>query len=387
MKKLTFITNPLNNYGGGEVWVLEVCKELYKIYNITILDPHTNKKEYRVSDNYINYILKKRKINRLIFSNYGIKSNIEGYPFTLLIPKICSFYLILKTIKNSDVIYCLSSNPFILTTTIFLSMIFRKKMIYGIHNTYFTTLFSQDNKIPFLRKLIKNYSIIFLKSVKYFHAVSETHVSIIKKHFSKAHIYNVPNFIADKEEDKTYFNNKRFVVLFVGRLSVYEKGLDFLVDIITKTLDINKNVYFRIAGSGLDGEKLLKPLEIKYKNNVKLCGFLNKKQILKEYRNSNLLIFTSRDEIFPLVLLEAQNFGLPVIAFNVNGPKEIIKEDVQGKLIEPFNIDLFYKHIDKFQLLWSKNTNNYQKNKNKIKFIINKRYNKSIIIKKLINLF
>ena len=99
------------------------------------------------------------------------------------------------------------------------------------------------------------------------------------------------------------------------------------------------------------------------------------------------MIFTSRDEIFPLVLLEAQNFGLPVIAFNVNGPKEIIKEDVQGKLIEPFNIDLFYKHIDKFQLLWSKNTNNYQKNKNKIKFIINKRYNKSIIIKKLISLF
>ena len=384
MKKLTFITNPLNNYGGGEVWVLEVCKELYKIYDITILDPHTNKKDYRVSDNYINYILKKRKINRLIFSNYGIKSNIEGYPFTLLIPKIGSFYLILKTIKNSDVIYCLSSNPFILTTTIFLSRIFRKKMIYGIHNTYFTTLFSIDNKIPFLRKLIKNYSIIFLKSVKYFHAVSETHVNIIKKHFNKAHIYHVPNFIADKEESKTYFNNKRFVVLFVGRLSVYEKGLDFLVDIITKTLDINKNVYFRIAGSGLDGETLLKPLEIKYKNNVKLCGFLNKKQILKEYKNSNLLIFTSRDEIFPLVLLEAQNYGLPVIAFNVNGPKEIIKNSLQGALIKNFNIEEFSNLILSYYKKWL-NNKEYYINKKTIKYTINKYYNKKNIINLIIN--
>ncbi len=386
MKKLTFITNPLSNYGGGEVWVLEVCKEIYKLYNITILDPRTNKKDHRVSDNYINKILVKRKINRLVFSNYGIKSNIEGYPFTLLIPKIGSFYLILKTIKNSDVIYCLSSNPLILTTVIFLSTIFRKKMIYGIHNTYFTTLFSSDDKTPILRKLIRWYSIIFLKLVKYFHAVSETHVSIIKKHFSKAHIYHIPNFIPDKEEKRIYFNNKKFVVLFVGRLSTYEKGLDFLVNIIEKTLEINKNIYFRIAGSGEDGEKLLRPLEIKYKNNVKLCGFLNKKQILKEYKNANLLIFTSRNEIFPLVLLEAQNFGLPVIAFNVNGPKEIIKDRVQGKLIDPFKIELFYSYINRFQLLWKTDAVRYLKNKNKIKDIINKKYNKRVIIKKLINL-
>lgn len=49
---------------------------------------------------------------------------------------------------------------------------------------------------------------------------------------------------------------------------------------------------------------------------------------------------TSRFEGLPMVLLEAQSYGLPIVAFDCDtGPAEIIDHNINGLLVEPGNIN------------------------------------------------
>ena len=68
---------------------------------------------------------------------------------------------------------------------------------------------------------------------------------------------------------------------------------------------------------------------------------LNKDVVIKKYetkkdnifQNKDLLVLPSKYEIFGLSVIEAMMFKIPVIASNVGGPKEIIKNNETGFLV------------------------------------------------------
>ncbi|MFM6261102.1 glycosyltransferase, partial [Planktothrix sp.] len=57
------------------------------------------------------------------------------------------------------------------------------------------------------------------------------------------------------------------------------------------------------------------------------------------YKAADIFILTSRIESFPRVILEAMNYGLPIIATPVFGVKEQVKQGVNGLFYPPGNID------------------------------------------------
>ena len=62
--------------------------------------------------------------------------------------------------------------------------------------------------------------------------------------------------------------------------------------------------------------------------------------IQKEYVNSSVFAFSSRFEGFGMVLVEAMACGLPVVSFTCPcGPKDIIKDEEDGLLVENGNVD------------------------------------------------
>ena len=71
------------------------------------------------------------------------------------------------------------------------------------------------------------------------------------------------------------------------------------------------------------------------------------KKLNKIYNTSDILLFTSRQDNFPNVVIEAQSSGLPVVAFNAGGLKDIINNNNNGFLCNHFNTVLFSKNIDK----------------------------------------
>ena len=148
-------------------------------------------------------------------------------------------------------------------------------------------------------------------------------------------------FVVLTEEDKSYWPNlpdlrvipnpRTFTfeapasldsrqVLAVGRYS-HQKGFDRLLD-AWKRIDTT-GWTLRIAGSGDD----LGPVP----DNVVLGPSDN---IQEEYLHSAFLVLSSRYEGLPMVLLEAQAAGLPIVAFACQcGPRDVVTDGVDGLLI------------------------------------------------------
>ena len=67
----------------------------------------------------------------------------------------------------------------------------------------------------------------------------------------------------------------------------------------------------------------------------------------EEYRKSDVFVFPSLNEAFPLVNLEAMEFKLPIVASDVGGVTAEVQDGVNGFICEPGNTDAFVESISK----------------------------------------
>jgi glycosyltransferase involved in cell wall biosynthesis len=132
------------------------------------------------------------------------------------------------------------------------------------------------------------------------------------------------------------FNNKKIVLVFLGRFAE-EKNPYLPILITVKLKEKGYNIFLNLVGDGALKNKIEKLIQdFKLNNNVKMWGWLkNKEQMFKILRNSEILLFTSKQgEGLGLVILEAMSQGLPVIATKCGGPEEIIMDKINGYLID-----------------------------------------------------
>ena len=68
----------------------------------------------------------------------------------------------------------------------------------------------------------------------------------------------------------------------------------------------------------------------------------------REYQRAAMYVMTSKMEGLPMVLLEAKSWGLPIISFDImTGPSDIIRDGINGYLVEPYDIDSMAGKIEK----------------------------------------
>lgn len=153
----------------------------------------------------------------------------------------------------------------------------------------------------------------------------------ISKISIRSNILTIPNpcpfAIVEKIDDK----KKNKIILAVGRLS-YEKGFDLLLNAWEIVCKNHPDWMLHIVGTGSEEQKLLTQSEkLKINNNVIFHGL--KSDLAPFYEKSSIFCLPSRVEGFGLALLEAQNFGTPVVAFDCEiGPRELIKHHKNGIL-------------------------------------------------------
>lgn len=380
MKKLAIISgSDMRNMFGGEKYIIELTK-LIKTFKVTVFSfrDSTNNK---IGEEKIKKILKG---NLEFFNSVSIPIIKERVPLSF------SGFRMLSKLGDYDSIYI--TDPSMLTILFILLFLKLKKsktkIVFGVHEPGF--LRKTPNKATKLRLIfLKIYRPLYKRvmfKLPNMHVLNTHDYEMLKKEGYKRNIYLIPNFLYYKKPKKIISNKNEFVVLFVGRFSIYHKGIDILKKIIINTLKIDGSIKFHICGKGGDGEQIIKNLTIKYPKNVIYKGFLTGKEILKEYNNASIFILTSRMEGFPLVTLEAQANGLPVIAFDVKGPHDLIKKEFQGKLIKQFETVNFTKSILKYYKLWKKGKLNIKKEKI-INYIFNRYSNKKVIpkIKKMLS--
>ena len=336
MKTISFIVPDINFGGGGERVVANMANYFVNnySYNVEIISlGYQNDKLYYQIDSKV-----KIKYLYVDQENSNIISNIL---FKLKSYKRLNSYL--NQYHEKHFVLGIGTYPNILLAHINGNNLIK----IGCEHSYFNSL----NKLwCFLRKI----------SYKKLDAtISLTNEGFNNLNNISRKCYVIPNArtFAPVNKDCTKDNKQ---LLFIGRIS-YEKGYDYMLEVFEKLSKQIPDWNLLIVGDGPLKDWLTD--EIKRRSlQDRITQINTSKNIINEYLESSIYLMTSRNEGLPMVLLEAQAFGLPIICFNCQtGPSEIVTDGFDGFLIDPFEIDVMVKKIkiliedEKLRILFSKN--------------------------------
>lgn len=128
----------------------------------------------------------------------------------------------------------------------------------------------------------------------------------------------------------------RAVVGAVGRLSA-EKGFDLLIRAFADLVRSKDDVQLLLVGDGSERPRLEALItELGLGDRVRLLGF--RADTLDVFESMDVYALSSRSEGLPNVLLEAMAVGVPVVATRVGGVPRLVKDEVNGLLIEPGSV-------------------------------------------------
>jgi glycosyltransferase involved in cell wall biosynthesis len=80
-------------------------------------------------------------------------------------------------------------------------------------------------------------------------------------------------------------------------------------------------------------------------DRVKFLGFVPNEELPRYYRRSDIFVLPSETESFGLVFAEAMSSGLPILASNVGGIPETVRDEIDGLLCPPSDPASLRKNI------------------------------------------
>ena len=166
-----------------------------------------------------------------------------------------------------------------------------------------------------------------------------------KNHYSfLQNVFIIPNSLPFEAGAVSSLHSKNIIA--AGRLT-RQKGFDLLISSMDIVVQKHPDWHLTIFGEGEEANALQQQIEDKkLENHIKLGGSV--RNISEQYTKSSIFALTSRWESFGLVVIEAMSHGLPVVAFDADGPKNLIHDNENGFLISNFNTKAF---ADKLLLL------------------------------------
>ena len=314
-KKICIVKWILDDSGGGERVAVSLANELTKKYEVHLIGITTKE-----SDLFF-------KINSQVkYSNF-FDHRVRLSKNILKISKLLKKYFIDNEIEVAFGIG-ISANVFLSLAGIGT----QTKVVLCDHTNSIT-----DNSE--LSQKVQRYVGTKLAD-KIITLTQEDRENYIKKHgVSDERICYIYNWKEAALSDVSY-NNKSTKIVTVGRFDS-QKGYDYLVQVAKKVLSEKSDWTWEIYGSG-NQDEVDKIKELIKENNLQdklLIKGLEKNQDLI-YGDKGIYVMTSRYEGLPLVLLEAQQYNLPIVSFSCpTGPNEIVEDGVNGYLVECYDTD------------------------------------------------
>lgn len=130
-----------------------------------------------------------------------------------------------------------------------------------------------------------------------------------------------------------------FNIITVGSLK-WAKNHELLLDAMKLVIKKLPNSQLLIVGDGERKPELQQRVaELGLKNHVQFCGQQNPKELESLYLSADLLVLSSHYEGFAMVILEAINYGVPVVSVDCDhGPREILADGEYGLLVPNYDV-------------------------------------------------
>lgn len=214
-----------------------------------------------------------------------------------------------------------------------LAKMFGKKVIFHCHGGDFHEFTSKHHKA--VTKTIAKCDCII--------ALSESWKKWFEETFNHRNIVVIKNVIALPHVQKIKHDD--FVLLFLGRLSE-RKGIYDLIDVLAQhKAEFDGKVKLLFGGDG----EVEQVKELLKKHNLtgiaEFQGWVAGEEKEHLLNIANAFILPSYTEGLPISVLEAMSYSLPIISTTVGGIPEIVKNGVNGYLIEPGDKEAMYNAI------------------------------------------
>lgn len=312
MKKILFLDNNLHFNGGGEKVACQMANRFFKDGNqVTILS------------------ISSRKDNETFPLEEGINLDYLNVPSIRTVGSILTVFRLIKYLKKNrfDYVFGIGTNA----------------------NVYLGFASRMCSDVRFIGCEHNSFDIVkgiwgTLRKISYPHldaTVVLTNSDFAKMKTLNPKTYTIPNSI-DLGTIRSDLSKKNFIA--IGRLS-YQKAFDDMIDAFLKFSKYDSEWELLIIGDGKDKVDLINRInDYGLSNRIRLISFTH--NIMDYYKQSSIYLMTSRFEGLPLVLLEAQSCGIPIISYDCDtGPRDIIRDGENGFLIKNRDQDLFVKRM------------------------------------------
>lgn len=348
MKKIAIITKntTYNKYFGGlEVHTKNIIEALSENYEISVISPKRELKNNEIQDKNITYYFLDATYKTGFFSNFFNEYWNK---------KLKSFFSELNSRQNFDLLISISSAGYPIINE---KDKYRFKILTISHGSAGAEFKSLLNEKVSLLTLIKNIPYVFYN-------INFKQKSFLKNSDKVICVSDfVRNSLIKETEDsdvakyETIFNGashelytKEFIkegvlkIIFAGRVEK-SKGIYELIEAV-RDLDVS----LKIAGDGSLFEEIKEYLrKEKLDHKIVLLGKLKYTDLVEYYKEADILVSPSlRVEGFPMSIVEAMGFYLPVITTNIGGNQDAVVDNKNGFLIKPSDVQDLKEKINFF---------------------------------------
>jgi len=368
MRICFFKPNSLTEWGGTEIWMVEVSRRLSEHHEVGIVGlKHVEVR--RISPSRLKPLL-----NHV---NYYEFPSVKP-PVGFALPNPLYISQLLNIFNSYDLVYVIVPSGPIEILLYLLKLKIRSSLIAGFHSILRPEVLLHKLYSPLFNKTLSIFN--------FYHVLNRSIYLYLKK-LGFSNVFHIPNGVDTATfQLSPMLSTDSFNILFSGRLRE-SKGTDILVEIISYINEKLKipDIKFIIAGSG-PLEEVIKRLARKYRN-VHYLGFITPKALPNIYRNAHLFLIPSKMEGMPLSLLEAQSCGLPAVGSNVPGVSDVIVNGRTGRLIYPGDVEGYANAIKDYYELWRSSPNRYRELSRYVREYIVNNYDWNTIVSKLEKMF
>jgi len=202
------------------------------------------------------------------------------------------------------------------------------------HGSYNAASMKQNS----LKKKIylKFFEKALLQRVYKVHSLGESEVEGLQKIFPNDKSYLFP-YGFDVSEMRTIkkSNNGEFIIGFMGRIDIFTKGLDILLDAFSSFQKIEPNSKLWIIGDSKERSTLQKIIESNnLEQKVVLWGSKFGKEKEELMQHMHIFVHSSRMEGMPTSVLEASNLGIPSVVSKATNIGSYIRKMNAGIAVE-----------------------------------------------------
>ena len=263
--------------------------------------------------------------------------------------------------------------------------------------SYHDELVKEQTNISFKTKLGNLYRSIqkhaglkeFYDSVKYadiVHCLNQAEFDFLLEYgLPKEKLVIIPNGLLDsliKNYNAVTISEKRNSLCFIGAWTI-RKGIKDFSKIVSAVKMNSKLENVLLLGGSYDEAYTRKDFSTDNQNLLKIYPHFNPPEIPSHIKQCKVGIFPSYLEGFGLAIVEQLACGIPVVAYNIPGPTDILKPLDKTLLIEPGDIGAFATKVNEILKL---NVADYTVLSETCK-LESKKYLLSDIAKQFINLY